>query len=600
MSNKSPQNGEQSTLALLSTLRPFGSLTVCTVTGTIPALALAAALAEIQNTAERSHQATSSNWRRSELCSVGPKLSAISLEWEESRPVAAFTDDRRDVHHRYAIVATNGTHLALSTNSISARRRFTRWIKADRQGYVGSLADRTFREVAAGQTAIAAWLRNTTPHRGSQFAALAVAGSDVGEGALASEMSSYLAKTVRVQHNVDKGGEEDVTVNPAEFKLTFRRTDQIESWAELVNVAFAWIATASTPRKGLASLLPGTAEILDSFDGVGEPYDVVLPIIVPDLLDEDHDEEFQTRLPVRIEVQNGQRPEKFMAEVIDGDVVVGRCLIRLVRHGDRIEHEVAFIETGIPSLAGAVRTAIEAHGIEVHFTSEHLYAGGVLSYRPVKPAPFRGYDWEDFAGVGTIVTNEKPSNTPTMMRALLGTPADTSLFGWVVQTRTKGWLVCDDGANETSDFIHLTDDDLTLLPIKAALKKGRSTSTEAIELVQAQAAKNLGFLDDLPLLHRVLTAHTSRLVVFRDAVRQDDSVEFLASLARVRPALIRRSVVIIQPQLRERDVKVAHSRVDAGRRANADLGMMRIDQMLRTLDEKCARRGISLKVLGQR
>jgi hypothetical protein len=184
------------------------------------------------------------------------------------------------------------------------------------------------------------------------------------------------------------------------------------------------------------------------------------------------------------------------------------------------------------------------------------------------------------------------------MRKLVGTSTDNSLFGWVVGEYPKGWLVCDDGANETADFINLTDDTLALIAVKAAKIGGTSTSTEALQLVQAQAAKNIFFMEHLQLLHTTLRKRQSGLVVFKDGHRQPDVEAFLNALRTLKPASIRRQAIIVQPQLRQSEVRTAHNAMDMNSRNTTVLSMMRIDEMLRSLDARCAQLGFQLIVIG--
>ena len=95
----------------------------------------------------------------------------------------------------------------------------------------------------------------------------------------------------------------------------------------------------------------------------------------------------------------------------------------------------------------------------------------------------------------------------------IGDARDKSLFGLVVRHwpnleergEQTGWLVCDDGAMESADFIHLDEasevPELTLIHVKGSGSKveERGISVSDYEVVVGQAVKNLRHLDRVHL-----------------------------------------------------------------------------------------------------
>jgi hypothetical protein len=223
MSSDSPVSPAPDLQASLADLRPYGSLTVCEIKGEKPNLALIAAVDAVQKHFASKSRSVASGWRRSSPTKIGAGLSALSLEWQEERPAAGFKDHRLDRHHSFVVVATDGHNLALSTNVQTAAKWFSSWVASPKQGYVRRVSDRTFRAIAEGKPAVAAWLRNTAPNRSAQFTAVAVTGQDIGESAVAADLTSFLANTVRVKHPVSDERTEGVTVNPGLSKLLSSR-----------------------------------------------------------------------------------------------------------------------------------------------------------------------------------------------------------------------------------------------------------------------------------------------------------------------------------------------------------------------------------------
>lgn len=354
-----------------------------------------------------------------------------------------------------------------------------------------------------------------------------------------------------------------------------------------------------TLQRNTRAMIPltGSAELVDSLEHVGSPYEVLLthPEWPEALVELDGSEPIPS---VRFEVTGGQPPDRFKVATHLNDDYVGRGVIRITRKGEEWGCALHLTDiSGSSEDARVVRETVEDVGLEVHFATEHLLSRGLIYRRPAMPQPFHRYVWSDFGS--TNIFQEKPEGSPTEMRRLIGLPDDNSLFGWAVRTYSKGWLVCDDGSNEVADFIWLSDDGLTLFAIKSAWRGGRSTSTDCIHLVQAQAAKNLGFLNDLDLLHDTLHKRRDRLVVFLDGVRQESPDGFLTALALSDQAFTRRGLTIVQPQLERSEVREAHTNLVQGRRLTNDLGMMRIDSMLRAASASCADIGIDFSVLGR-
>lgn len=295
-----PNSTTTDALASLADLRPYGSLIICEIKGEKPDLALTAAVDAIQK--RLASRSSNTGLRRSALTTIGPGLSVISLEWHETRPASGFTDGRVNRRHGFIVVASDGHYIALSTNLKTAASQFVRWIASAKQGYDRRISDSAFRSIAANQPAVAAWLRNTAPDRSTQFTAVAITGQNLGASATASDLSSYLANTVRVEHPVDDRRTEGVTVNPGLSKLTFKQADRVESWAELVEIAFVWLHASRSATARMA-MLAGTADIVQSLDGVGAPYDMMLPIGAPDLPRDDLDDDLAVLQRPRFAVQ---------------------------------------------------------------------------------------------------------------------------------------------------------------------------------------------------------------------------------------------------------------------------------------------------------
>jgi hypothetical protein len=166
----------------------------------------------------------------------------------------------------------------------------------------------------------------------------------------------------------------------------------------------------------------------------------------------------------------------------------------------------------------------------------------------------------DFSGFD--ITAEKPGSTPQQIHSLAGSNGDRSLFGWVVQHYSSGWLVCDDDPGEVADFVHISPDAvLSLIHVKAAhtASPTRTVSVGTFEVVASQAAKNSRRLVDLESLGETLMMMLAGRAAWTDGKRVPDRAEFLEVLEILKPSDKKR-VVIVQPHVSE----ATYTRVTAG------------------------------------
>ncbi|MCO4171697.1 hypothetical protein K8D10_07840 [Aeromonas veronii] len=202
------------------------------------------------------------------------------------------------------------------------------------------------------------------------------------------------------------------------------------------------------------------------------------------------------------------------------------------------------------------------------YESGHVLSDGqihLISYRDVT---FGDFDWVDFSDYD--VTKEKPVNAQGDLDLNL-TGTTNSLFCWTkinwpagtplsyLQSTSagEGWLICDDGAGEKADFLHMIevggDYHLTLIHIKAAGsgKNTRMISVGAHDIVLNQAIKNIRHLDRNLFIEAVkgsLNRSTSNLVWENGT--QKNVRDFLSYLNNVTSKVIPH-VVVIQPHTRK-------------------------------------------------
>ncbi|MBB2506311.1 hypothetical protein [Amycolatopsis echigonensis] len=119
----------------------------------------------------------------------------------------------------------------------------------------------------------------------------------------------------------------------------------------------------------------------------------------------------------------------------------------------------------MPAAARRVLDAVESSELlSVYYESGHVYSGGRICKRKSRVVPFQNWRFMDFQN--TKVDQEKPFGllSSTEIHHRIGADGDNSLFHWVSRHYNDGWLICDDGAGEIADFLHIGPDGTRVCP----------------------------------------------------------------------------------------------------------------------------------------
>ena len=213
----------------------------------------------------------------------------------------------------------------------------------------------------------------------------------------------------------------------------------------------------------------------------------------------------------------------------------------------------------------------------------------------------------------TLFKNEKPLDGRRFAVENIGNANDKSLFGLVARhwpnmnARGKpiGWLVCDDGAMESADFIHLDDarnpPELTLIHVKGSgsADAGRNLSVSDYEVVIGQAVKNLRHIDR-GLLGDKLAANATGVLkdaVWHNGERQKDRKALLQVLMGLGSNL-KTKVVVFQPRVRRSVFNAIRKKMDDGKPTDAAVRrMQQLDALLLGARADCFSLGASFAVV---
>lgn len=265
-----------------------------------------------------------------------------------------------------------------------------------------------------------------------------------------------------------------------------------------------------------------------------------------------------------LEVRGDPNSSSFVLVVGRNGAEVGRLKIQPVAAQHEITLDVRY--AGSPSaevLARAIRNAVGTGDLlSVFYASGHTFNGGQVSRQNLTTKPFP-MEFADFTGF--TVTREKPiAFGDQAIHDRIGVDGDNSLFAWVVRHFDDGWLICDDGAGEIADFLHLSNaGTLSAIHVKAAHNGSadRRIAVTAFEQVVSQALKNVRLLGSDGLATRLSKTRISRPACWRAGQRVEDRSEFIQML-EARGPVDRTGVIIVQPHLQ----RAVHDRARAATR----------------------------------
>ncbi|WP_410622308.1 hypothetical protein [Amycolatopsis sp. cmx-8-4] len=370
-----------------------------------------------------------------------------------------------------------------------------------------------------------------------------------------------------------------ITVSPDKSRLSWKRTSHLPMFLAATGEALDLLEKALVADDDPEPPFPEFAVPEADLDRVRGAFDVM--IADPDQVrgepdaDEDRVERAELLRTAVIEVRGDENSPVAALDVGFDGAVAGTLLVKPVKLGKAVVLDVRY--QGVPSaepVARQIRDAVaEGDVLTVYYESGHAFTGQQLFRQRLTTTPFPNFDFRNFTGFS--ITREKPRvHGDQAIHDAIARDGDNSLFAWVVREYSGGWLLCDDGAGEVADFLHLTSDgELTAIHVKAA---GNHTASRRIavtrfEQVVSQAEKNIRQLHTQALVHRLATPRIAAPAAWRDG-RRVSSADFVQQLSR-RVSTGRTKVVVIQPHLLKSSHDAARAAAAAGK-PNRDSGSL--------------------------
>lgn len=397
------------------------------------------------------------------------------------------------------------------------------------------------------------------------------------------------------------------------------------SWAEFsVNVglildrAADYMSDAARPDRPF----PILASAITTLEGIEQPYD--LAFIVPEQANDGAGPAGEDELrwlqqfgdAARFEVTAVAGSANFEADIYWADVRLGRLAyefeqtlgsdVRLkIRKVDGFDNEDRDAEI--------LKICRQPDNITVYFDTGHTFSRGHFYETRFRDARFSDWQWVSMAHDGTAFWQEKPLDGQRFAVENTGNAEDSSLFGMVARHwpnleergQQTGWLVCDDGAMESADFIHVNDisdpPELTLIHVKGsgANNANRGLSVSDYEVVVGQAIKNLRHVDR-GLLREKLAANAEGVLqnaVWYNGQRQENREALLAMLDGLGSNL-KTKVVVFQPRVRRSVFNNIRDKMDNGNLADSDVRrMQQLDALLLGARSDCFSLGADFCVI---
>ncbi|MFB9926914.1 hypothetical protein ACFORO_19565 [Amycolatopsis halotolerans] len=333
-------------------------------------------------------------------------------------------------------------------------------------------------------------------------------------------------------------------------------------------------------------------------------YDVTIaePDELPDAADPDGEltERAELLRNSFLEVRGHPKSPAFTAVVGREGAEVGSLSIKPVARGVGFDLDVRF--AGTPSNEAMARQIRDAIGngelLRIYYESGHTFDEYQINLQNQTAPPFANLDFTDFGS--HRVNQEKPLvRGDQAIHDAIGLINDHSLFAWVTTTYTTGWLVCDDGAGEVADFLHLVNGTLTAIHVKGAqsISSTRHIAVTAYQEVVAQAVKNLRLLDNRTLVERFATPRIARPAAWLDGTRHTDLSGFVTAL-RARTTLNKTKVVIVQPHLLRSVHDAARQAAEEGKPTRDSRSLTLLDGLLRSARRTVISHWDDLAVIG--
>ncbi len=379
---------------------------------------------------------------------------------------------------------------------------------------------------------------------------------------------------------------------------------------EQVNLAITNEISTYQPPPVLAQSKLDIGNVADAYD---------MALVPPELLDTDYNSSDASKALAQRWAYEGKFEITNNKSNADFDVVVTLAGSRIgklhyafeVRNNDEIKMQVSTVESDWdddhPDAEEALKICSRKDWVTVYYDSGDAFSRGQFYQMQFRDMPFDDWEWVNMNGFD--VSKEKPMDDGKFVIDNIGKD-DDSLFtlvakrwpGLTPDSTAQGWLICDDGAMESADFIHLNEQPpcLSLIHVKGSKSKKdeRSVSVADYEVVVGQAVKNIRHLD-ADLLAEKLNSNAGNKIataIWHNGIKQDNRAAFIEKLKTI-SANYNRKVYVLQPRVRKGSFDALNQ---LGEQVTAEKKRMRqLDSLLFGAKLDCMAVGAEFYVIGE-
>jgi hypothetical protein len=554
--------------------------------------------------------------------------SAIAfVHYIEKRPPSWFTRDGiTDVLNHIVIVAQRGDLYAFLFSDSGLRTAVARKFGSTAKGSLSDVERLSPSQInkAFVETQVRTlWLSGTHRRTVIKADSKVLAGLELETSLDPLGDQSYYFSSVRSTMPLAAGAKPTVVgASPGGARLWIGPTKSWDDFVALVNAIFTRAGSHMDDKDRSDRPLPILASPSVDPKGVEQPYDIA--IIVPEQAGDGNGADVDGELrwlhqfgdAARFEITTTAKSPNFEADVFWADAQLGRLAYEFEPTSAAEVRLRARKLNGFDSdeIAKALLRICEApENLTIYFDTGHTFSRGLFYEARFRDARFEDWEWVRMDRDKTVFKAEKPLIGRRFAVENVGKTDDKSLFGLVVRHwphldergKATGWLVCDDGAMESADFIHLDEavkpPELTLIHVKGSGSGDgkRDLSVSDYEVVVGQAVKNLRHIDR-GLLATKLAANAGG--VLKDAVwyngkRQKDRTALLEVLKALGSNL-KTKVVVFQPRVRRSVFNNIRTKMDDGKPIDAAARrMQQLDALLLGARADCFSLGAAFAVV---
>lgn len=465
----------------------------------------------------------------------------------------------RDVSHSLVMTVFLGRFVAITVNGDGSGINLQRWLDQSPVPPYQRIDPHVLEAAFLAGDAKSMWLDGVHSPRVTKANSKQLSGPSLQEALDPFDDSTFSLSAARAEiTDVVAGGPDgNIGVNPGESRVWLKRSEGLDDYLSKATWVLERVRRQAEELNPPASAMyPWLATRVAGLSNVHRAFHVSVPAlsdVSPDDVDVDTIAALALLEDAELVVMPGPGAS-FSVGIGSGGSIGGWARFDVSMDGRRVRIAIGWDTNQVSTdqvLARPVLDALRACAglLRIHYESGHAIDVKGVWTSNATTAAFSGWRWLDFSGFDVATEKPLPPQGGSIHSAI-GAPGDTSLFGWIATNLRSGYLVCDDGAGEVADFVHLDHDEtLSIIHVKSAgSARSRNVAVQRYEGVVSQAVKNLALLRGDALLAAMRAPTRAQYATWYEGVRQADRAEFLEFL-EARRATSRVRVVVLQPQV---------------------------------------------------